>query len=260
MRKSKNIKALILDMDGVLWNGDQPIGNLAEIFEAIDNKGIKYLFATNNSTRDVAQFLKKLTSFGISVTKEQVITSAIATATYMSENYQPGSVIFIIGEVGLTTALENNGFKISEQGAEAVVVGLDTKFDYNKLRTASLIIRAGKPLIATNPDLTIPSADGLVPGAGSIIAAVEAATGVSAIVIGKPEATMFTQALNILKTNPNETLVVGDRLATDIAGGIAANCMTALVLSGVENQESANASNIIADIVTSNLESLVEML
>lgn len=254
------ITGLILDMDGVLWKGNKAIGNLPNIFARINEKEIEIVFATNNSTKTVDQYVDKLSQLGIFIEPRQILTSALATSDYLREIIPSGSSIYAIGEVGLTSALEENGFNINHVDAAAVVVGLDRQVNYDKLEIATLLVLKGVPLIGTNPDRTLPTPDGLVPGAGSIIAAIQAATDIKAKIIGKPQPIMFQQALRGMNLMPNEVIVVGDRLGTDIAGGQAAGCQTALVLSGVTTKEMAKAWSPSPDFVSEDLSELIEML
>lgn len=258
--KSVEIMGLILDMDGVLWKGKESIGNLPKTFDQIREKNLSVIFATNNSTNTVGQYVERLRRFGISVEPYQILTSAMATSAYLGETFPSGSTIFAIGEEGLTSAIEADGFKLNHVGAAAVVVGLDRQINYNKLEMATLLVRQGIPLIGTNPDLTIPTPNGLAPGAGSIIAALQAATDSDAKIIGKPQPIMFQQALQSMKLTPDQVVVVGDRLETDIAGGQAAGCRTALVLSGVTSKEMAEAWEPSPDLVANNLTELLELL
>ena len=140
-----NIKALILDMDGVIWKGSEAIGDLSNIFKDIKSKGLGVVFATNNSTLKLNQFVQKLDDFGVVVDENQIITSAIATANYLEAKIPPGSPINVIGEIGLISALESKAYIVSNENAKAVVVGLDTKLSYEKMKVATLIIRSGKP-------------------------------------------------------------------------------------------------------------------
>ena len=254
------IKALILDMDGVLWRGKESIGELPKIFANIHAKELALAFATNNSSTTAEQYVKKLDDFGVSATTHQVITSGLATAEYLGGKFSDGITIYVIGEEGLLSALKGGGFKVGKMDAEIVVVGLDRRVNYEKLKTAAFLIQHGALFIGTNPDTTLPTPDGLAPGAGSIIAAIEAATGITATIIGKPKPLMFQQALRRLGTSPNETLVVGDRLETDIAGGQAAGCKTALVLSGVTTKEMADLWSPAPDIIATDLGELVDQL
>lgn len=260
MKSQNDIQALILDMDGVIWRKKQPIGNLANIFQRISTLGLKYVFATNNSTETVDSYVSLLTGNGIQVDSHQVITSATATAQYLVEQFPERGNLFVVGMQGLATTLQDYGFSISAQEAKAVVVGMDRTLTYEKLETATLLIRSGVPFLGTNPDRTFPTPQGLVPGAGSMLAAIEVATDVSPKVIGKPEGTMFIQALEALKIKPENALVVGDRLETDIAGGQAANCKTALVLSGVSSEVDGQAWNPSLDYIAKDLDALVTTL
>ncbi|WP_322807183.1 HAD-IIA family hydrolase [Thermanaerothrix sp.] len=234
------VRALILDMDGVLWRGDQPIGNLPAIFETIQAQGLRVALATNNATRTAEQYAQKLLRFGVTFDPQFIVTSADATAYYLHQQFPQGGPIYLIGEEGLRQALAQYGFHPVEDGQVlAVVAGLDRQLTYEKLRRATLLIRQGIPFIGTNPDRTYPSPEGLVPGAGTVLAALEAASDVRPIIIGKPFPTLFRVALERLNSHPQETLVVGDRLDTDILGAQQAGLRAALVLSGVTTTEEA---------------------
>lgn len=255
-----SIRALILDMDGVLWKDDQPIGDLSALFAKISQKQLKVLLATNNATKSVQQYLDKLAEFGVHLESWQVINSPLATAAYMHKYYPQGGPIYVIGETGLISSLQEQGFYLDEHSALAVVVGMDRALTYDKLRVATLLIRAGAIFIATNPDRTFPTPQGLVPGAGSILAAIEAATDTKPIVIGKPAPEMYQVALQRLGTTPAETLVVGDRLETDIAGAQQIDCYTALVLSGVTTVEQATFWSPPPNLIASDLTAVLEQL
>jgi 4-nitrophenyl phosphatase len=255
-----SIGGLILDMDGVLWRGDQTIGNLPAIFSTITGQDWPVILATNNSTRTVDQYLAKLKGLGILLEPWQVITSGTATADFLKRNYPCGGNVFVVGEPGLVSTLKERGFNNSPLEAIAVVGGLDRTLDYKKLKVASLLIRSGVPFIGTNGDKTIPTSEGLEPGAGSILAALEAATDVSPTVIGKPNPEMFSQAMERLGTLPEVTLVIGDRLETDIAGGQKAGCLTGVVLSGVASTRATEDWEPSPDFIAPNLHSLIKSL
>lgn len=252
------IRALIIDMDGVLWRGSQPIGDLPYLFKQFKRHDLQAILATNNPTLTADQYVEKLRNFGAIIEKRQVITSAQATAQYLGKQHPQGGPVYVIGEEGLLHTLAENGFFSDEDRALAVVVSLDRDLDYEKLRRASLLIRSGVPFIATNTDCTLPSPEGFVPGAGSIVAAIQAATDTPPIVIGKPQPDMYRAALDRLEVTPGETLVIGDRLETDIAGGQALGCYTALVLSGATTEEAARSWKPAPDIVVSDLTSLLD--
>ncbi|MCB2179882.1 HAD-IIA family hydrolase [bacterium] len=260
MNTQNNIQALILDMDGVIWRKAHPIGDLQSIFEKVNTLGLKYVFATNNSTETVESYHALLTNNSITVTTEQIVTSATATAQYLKSQFPEGGNIFIVGMDGLAQTLNEYGFSIGEENALAVVVGMDRNLSYEKLQTATLLIRSGVPFIGTNPDKTFPTPQGLVPGAGSMLAALEAATDVAPQIIGKPQGTMFLQALETLQIAPENALVVGDRLETDIAGGQAAKCNTALVLSGVATEAEGKAWQPAINYIAKDLDTLITQL
>ena len=253
------IKALILDMDGVLWRGNEAIGDLKSIISRINQRGWKVIFATNNGSRTIPQYVDLLASFGVNTEPWQIISSATAATEYLCQKYPSGGPVFIIGEQGIIESCNQNGFYQSENEALAVIVGIDRKLTYDKLKTATLLIRSGVPFIGTNPDKTFPTPIGLVPGAGAILAAIEAATSVTPIIVGKPEPTMYKIALQRLAIPAHEALVVGDRPETDIAGAQLIGCPTALVLSGVTNEDQAQAWTPAPDIIARDLETLVRM-
>lgn len=247
------IKALILDMDGVLWKGDAPIGDLPATFKRIRERGLKFMFATNNGTKTPEEYQKKLADLGVDVEAEQVVTSALGIASMLERKFPHGTKIFMIGEDGIRVALEEKGFELlsvdNAPQAQVVVMGLDRSINFQKIAEATLLVRAGIPFYTTNTDRTFPIPRGEIPGAGSWLAVITSATGVEPIVAGKPFPYLMELALERLGTSKEETLVVGDRLETDIAAGQAVGCPTALMLSGVSTREEAKDWNpsIIAD-------------
>ena len=254
-----SIEALILDMDGVLWRGNESIGNLKSIFAQIDRIGWKVIFATNNASRTIQQYVDVLLSFGVTAEAWQIINSATAATYYLTNQFPGGGPVYIIGEQGIIEACRQHGFYQSDSGALAVVVGIDRNLTYEKLKTATLLLRSGVPFIGTNPDRTFPTPQGLVPGAGSILAALTAASDVTPIIVGKPEPTMYRIALERLNISPERALVVGDRPETDIAGAQLIGCHTALVLSGVTTADQANAWHPAPDIIADDLKSIIQM-
>lgn len=254
------IKALLLDMDGVLWRGAEPIGSLPTIFAKVAAKGLRMAFVTNNATRTVDQYLEVFRTFGVEVGAEQVHTSARVTAEILREQHPAGGKVYVIGERGLHEALQDHGFQIADQDCVAVVVGLDRHLTYEKLKRATQLIRSGAGFIGTNPDRTLPSPDGEVPGAGSILAALEAATDVRATVIGKPERALLDSALKHLGLEPSQALMVGDRVETDVAAGQKAGCRTALLLSGVTSEAAARAWKPAPDFIEEDLETLLNRI
>lgn len=251
------IKALILDLDGVLWRANEPIGDLGSIFRGIEKRNWKFVLATNNATRTIEQSVDRLASYGVKIEPWQIVHSGMAAAQHLSIYFPEGGPVYVIGELGIIQALDQLGFYPAEENVLAVVVGMDRKLSYEKLYKATAFIRAGRPFIGTNPDSTFPTPEGLVPGAGSILAAVEAASNVTPHIAGKPHPAMYRIALERLGVNPSETLVVGDRPETDIAGAQAIGCRTALVLSGVVSDVEARQWNPPPDVICHDLETIV---
>ena len=256
-----HIKSLILDMDGVLWRSDAPIGDLAAIFDRMRSRGLKFVFATNNSTKTSEQYAARLKEFGVPAEPWQVVTSSQAAAHAMSKKFPAGTKVFMIGEDGVRVALEEEGFEIlsleEAPQAEAVLMGLDRNISFQKVVEAALLVRNGVPFYATNPDKTFPTPRGLIPGAGAWSSVITTATNVQPIVAGKPFPYLMDLSLEKLRTNKEETLVVGDRLDTDIAAGQAVGCPTALVLSGVSTKEQAENWKPKIDLVTEDLATLI---
>jgi len=254
------VRALILDMDGVLWTDTEPIGDLPRLFAQMQELGLKAILATNNATRTVEMYQEKLRGFGVAIDTWQLVNAAHATASYLQRLFPQGGPIYIFGSRALQEVLNNAGFSHSYKAALAVVVGMDREVTYEKLVQATLCIRRGLPFYATTPDRTFPTPAGLVPGTGALLAALEAASDRSAIVCGKPSPEMYEIALERLGYQPGNVLVVGDRAETDIAGAQAIGCRTALVLSGVSSPERAASWQPAPDLVSANLESVLEAL
>ena len=249
-------------MDGVLWRADEAIGDLPTVFDAIAARGLKVTLATNNSTKSPEAHQEKLASFGVNLDVSQITTSSMALAALLKETFPDGGELYIIGMEGLFDALEAEGFRVFSgdnlpENPVAVVTGMDWEMDYQKIANASLLIQKGLPFYASNPDKTYPTPAGLMPGAGTLIAAVETASGVTPIVAGKPSAFLFQLAMQKMGVLPEETLMVGDRLETDILGGQNAGCKTALVLSGVTTRERGEAWMPKVDVIAENLGELV---
>ncbi len=261
-RLSPAIRGMILDGDGVLWKDTAPIGDLARIFGRMQAAGLKVLLATNNATLTVDQYLKKIAGFGVALEPWQVVTSAHGTAAALLKELPAKGRVFVVGETGVIAALCEAGFTTvtdpdDKEPVEAVVAGMDRGFDYAKLRRAMAHIRAGARYYGTNPDKTFPTPEGLVPGAGAILAALDAAGGVEPIIIGKPSPYMFQLCAERAKLDVKDMLVVGDRLETDIAGGQGVGARTALVLSGVSSQEQAAQWRPQPDLIAPDLAALV---
>ncbi|MCL4275439.1 MAG: HAD-IIA family hydrolase [Anaerolineales bacterium] len=256
-----NIKAIILDMDGVIWKSDAPIGDLPAIFKRIRERGLKFVFATNNGTKTPEEYQRKLADLGVEIEAPQVVTSAIGIAFLLAQKHPRGTKIFMIGEDGIRSALEEKGFEIlgvdRAPEAEAVVMGIDRGINFQKIAEATLLVRAGRPFYTTNTDRTFPTPRGEIPGSGAWLSVITTATGIQATVAGKPFPFLMELSLERLGTRKEETLVVGDRLETDIAAGQSVGCPTALVLSGVSTKQEAEAWNPAPDMIAESLSELI---
>ncbi|MCY3832988.1 MAG: HAD-IIA family hydrolase [Chloroflexi bacterium] len=257
----EHIKAVISDMDGVLWRGSQALPGMDQFFKLLFERELDFVLATNNSSRRPQDYISKLAGMGVNGLRPQhIVTSGTATVSFLQSQFPTGARIYVVGGAGLKRLLASAGFELVESKAELVVCGVDFDLTYDKVRKATLLIRAGARFIGTNPDSSFPSPEGLAPGAGSIIALIESASGQPATIIGKPERGMFEAALRQLDSRPQETLMIGDRIGTDIAGAKALGIKTALVLTGVETEESLRLSDVQPDCVFAGLPELIAAL
>jgi 4-nitrophenyl phosphatase len=233
-----SLKAFVFDMDGVLYAGTQRLPGAAELLNALQQKNFPFICLTNNSTATPRKVAERLKPMGIDVDAAHILTSSLVAATHLKQLRPDGARVFVIGEDGLREPVHDAGFTLADEGpADFVVLGMDRTITYDKLKRATLLIRAGTPFIATNPDPTYPTPEGLVPGCGSLIAALQATTSVSPLIIGKPEPAGFQLALKLLGTDADHTAAIGDRLDTDILGGQRAGLHTVLVLTGVTQRD-----------------------
>jgi 4-nitrophenyl phosphatase len=223
------------------------------VFQQWYEAGIQYAFVTNNSTKSPKAFSEKLSGMGIPTRASQVVTSAQEAAEKAANELPKGSSVYVIGSNALCEELEKQGFVISYKNAEAVVVGLDRRFDFEKLQKAQSAILGGALFIGTNPDPMLPSETGFEPGAGAILKAIETAAAIAPTIVGKPKPNMVKSAVGILQTNPENTLMVGDQIKTDIVAGDAAGLKTVLVKTGVPER---GVFEVTPDIVIETLEEL----
>lgn len=252
----QSFRYLITDMDGVLWHGREPMPGLVEFFQFLRRRDIHFVCATNNASTSAEKLAERLQGWGTDVTPTEIVTSSSATADYLATRLPAGARLYVIGMEGLHAALRNKGFEFAEDHVDAVVVGIDWNLTYNQLRLAALNIRAGATFIGTNSDRTFPNPEGIVPGNGALLAAIETATDVKPIVIGKPEPVLYQMSLKSMNAVPEQTLVLGDRLETDILGAVRLNLKSALVLSGVTTREQVAASDYQPDGVYEDIAAL----
>ncbi|WP_427813195.1 TIGR01457 family HAD-type hydrolase [Enterococcus sp. 22-H-5-01] len=230
-------KGYLIDLDGTIYRGSEPIPAGRRFVEQLQARQIPFLFLTNNTTKTPQTVADRLANeFSIYVSPETVYTATLATIDYMNDA-DKGKKVFVIGEPGLIDPILAAGYEWDTENPDYVVVGLDTEVTYEKFVTATLAIQKGATFIGTNPDKNIPTERGLLPGAGSVIALIEASTQRSAIYIGKPEAIIMEKGLEILGLAKSEVLMVGDNYTTDILAGINNGIDSLLVLSGFTQKE-----------------------
>lgn len=257
MRLADAYDALLFDLDGVLYRGEETVPGAAETLASLRADGRRLAFVTNNSARTPAQVARKLASHGFQASAEEVVTSALATAELLAG--RGGGTAFVVGERGIREALSSAGVRVIDGEPDAVdhvVVGWDRDVTYAKLRTASLLIQRGARLVATNADPSFPAPEGFWPGAGALLAVLTTTSGVEAEVVGKPHPPLLLTALR--RTGGEHPLVIGDRLETDIAGALALGWDSLLVLSGVTTREQAEGSSFAATFVAPDVSALLE--
>ncbi len=219
-------------MDGVLYRGNDPLPKLPEFFDFLRGHGIGFRLATNNSGSTPQQYAAKLRKMGAEVAPGEIITSGTATARWLAERFPPRTRVHVFGEASLRTAITEAGFELADDDVAVVAASIDWGVTFDKIKRACLLIRRGALFVATNLDPTRPTEEGLVPGTGALIAAIATGAEVQPIAIGKPEPTMFQQAMAEMGAAPATTATLGDRIDTDMVGGRRAGLSTILMLSG----------------------------
>ncbi len=252
-------KGYLIDLDGTMYRGEERIEEASDFVKALQERNLPYLFVTNNSTRKPEQVADKLVQFDIPASAEQVFTTSMATANFIYERKQNASV-YMIGEEGLRDALVEKGFTLVDSNPDFVVVGLDREVTYEKLAKACLAVRNGATFISTNADIAIPTERGLLPGNGSLTSVVAVSTTVNPIFIGKPESIIMEQALKVLGTTKEETLMVGDNYDTDILAGMNAGMDTLLVHTGVTSVEKLTEYDVQPTHVVHSLTEWIEKM
>jgi 4-nitrophenyl phosphatase len=253
-----DIRALVIDADGVLWRGRQPLPGVSAFFDFLGAHKIPYIIATNNSARPESDVVEKLARYGTPMEESRVLTSSQATVLCLPRLAPNAKRILVVGGEWLGAVMTRAGYQVVDQDADAVVVGIDWNLTYDKLKRATREIRRGAKFIGTNADKTFPSEEGIIPGAGSILAALEAASETTPIIIGKPERMMFDIAVEKMGIPAEKTATLGDRLETDILGGQRAGLRSILVMTGVTTPEMLAQSSIQPDCVFEDLVALRE--
>ncbi|KIL34900.1 hypothetical protein SD71_17015 [Cohnella kolymensis] len=261
-------KALLFDLDGTLYRGEAMIPGADRLIAGLQRSGIPYRFVTNNSTKTPEEVALHLRKLGIPADEKSIVTSALGAAYYVLKHH-PGAETFVIGEEGLRQALRNAGLRLIEEGEAAgpaalVVQGMDRRLTYDRLAAGVHHILNGAVYVLTNPDRVLPVEGGFLPGAGSIGAALKAATGIEPIVIGKPSHILMDYALEQSGTAPEETWVIGDNPYTDIAAARNAGCPAILVLTGLcdadDWREHCRSADVVPNAVCADLDELVSLI
>jgi NagD protein len=234
----REIHSWLMDMDGVLVHEDQAIPGANEFLAALRERGTPFLVLTNNSIYTRRDLSARLRASGLDVPEDSIWTSALATARFLDDQ-RPGGTAFVIGESGLTTALYEYGYTMSERSPDYVVLGETRTYSFERITQAIRLVGGGARFIATNPDPTGPSVQGPLPATGSVAALISRATGVDPYFVGKPNPLMMRSALNAIEAHSETTARVGDRMDTDVIAGLEAGLETVLVLTGVTTRDEA---------------------
>ncbi|MFN8444491.1 MAG: HAD-IIA family hydrolase [Caldilineaceae bacterium] len=260
----RSVRGVLFDMDGVVYVGNRPLPGVQTMLDALEEKGYRWLFVTNNASLTAEQFAEKVAKMGIRATPDHILGSADATASWLAEQVRehgwPQGKVIMNGMEGLRTALVEAGFELTGDPFEATyaVSGANFNLVFKDLADLTLAIRNGARFIGTNPDVTFPTERGQIPGSGSILALLSAASGVQPTVIGKPNAGMFEIAMHRLGLQPQETLMIGDRYDTDIAGAIKLGLVTVGVLTGISSRAEFESAEAPPHLICEGLPELLE--
>ena len=232
----RTIRSWLMDMDGVLVHEGIPVPGAQDFIQALEKSGKRYLVLTNNSIYTPRDLHARLRVSGIDVPPEAIWTSALATAQFLGDQ-RPGGSAFVIGEAGLTTALHEIDYVLTDHDPDYVVLGETRTYSFEAITKAIRLIDGGARFIATNPDVTGPSNEGALPAAGSVAAMISKATGVDPYFVGKPNPMMMRSALNTINAHSESTAMIGDRMDTDVLCGLEAGLETILVMTGISRRE-----------------------
>jgi NagD protein len=253
----REIRSWLMDMDGVLVHEEQAIPGAAGFLARLRETATPFLVLTNNSIYTRRDLAARLVASGLDVPEESIWTSALATARFL-EDQRPGGSAFVIGEAGLTTALHQAGYTLTEREPDYVILGETRTYSFERITRAIRLILGGARFIATNPDPTGPAPDGPLPATGSVAALVSRATGVAPYYIGKPNPLMMRSALNAIEAHSETTAMIGDRMDTDVVAGLEAGLETILVLTGVTTRAEAERFPYRATRVAGSVADLVD--
>jgi 4-nitrophenyl phosphatase/NagD protein len=259
MQKLKNIKCFLMDMDGTIYLGDQLLPGAKAWIGLLTELGLSFYFLTNNSSRSRLEYARKLVSLGLDISEEKIFTSGEATALFLQKHFQDAA-LYVVGTPLLVQSFERFGFSINVDDPDVVVLGFDTTLTYDKLRRLCELVAAGKPYIATHPDINCPTETGFMPDIGSMIELVAASTGRRPdVIIGKPYEPIVAMLTEKTGFSPDALCMVGDRLYTDIALG-KWGITTALVLSGETKAGDLSGSQFQPDFVVQDIAEMTQLL
>ncbi len=255
----REVHSWLMDMDGVLVREEQAIPGADRFLARLAELGMPFLVLTNNSTYTRRDLAARLAASGLEVPEESIWTSALATARFLDDQRPRGSA-FVIGEAGLTTALHDAGYTLTDRDPDYVVLGETRTYSFERITRAIRLISDGARFIATNPDATGPSTEGPLPATGSVAALISRATGVEPYFVGKPNPLMMRSALNAIDAHSETAAMIGDRMDTDIVSGLEAGMETILVLSGVTPREEAERHPFRASRIVDSVADLIDSL
>jgi NagD protein len=253
----RQIRSWLMDMDGVLVHEEQAIPGAGDFLALLRERDAPFLVLTNNSIYTPRDLAARLRASGLDVPEESIWTSALATARFL-EDQRPGGSAYVVGEVGLTTALHTGGYTLTDRDPDYVVLGETRTYSFERITRAIRLIADGARFIATNPDATGPSPDGPLPATGSVAALISRATGVAPYFVGKPNPLMMRSALNAIDAHSETTAMIGDRMDTDVVAGLEAGLETILVLTGVTTRADAERHPFRASRVLDSIAELVD--
>jgi NagD protein len=257
MTNQRHIETYLMDMDGVLVHQEQLIPGADRFIKCLEDGGRRFLVLTNNSIYTQRDLAARLSATGLEVPESAIWTSALATARFLDQQ-RPGGTAFVIGEAGLTTALHERGYVLSERDPDYVVVGETRSYSLEAITRAIRLIGAGARFIATNPDPVGPSPAGPQPATGAVAALISKATGVEPYFVGKPNPLMMREALRAIDAHSETTVMIGDRMDTDVVAGIEAGLETILVLSGITTREEAGRFPYLPSRIVDSVAGLVD--
>src|ERR1700728_1468142 len=253
------IQSWLMDMDGVLVREENPIPGAGEFIARLRSLGIPFLILTNNSIYTARDLAARLAALGLDIPEEAIWTSALATARFLRDQ-RPGGSAFVIGEAGLTTALHEAGYTLTDRSPDYVVLGETRTYSFERITQAIRLIAAGARFIATNPDPTGPTPEGPLPATGSVAALISRATGVEPYYVGKPNPLMMRSALNAIDAHSESAAMIGDRMDTDVVSGMEAGMHTVLVLTGSTTRAEAERYPYRASRVLDSVADLIPEL